>query len=99
MRGRWGRVVLLYLLGLAFVSGWAKLAGHFRAAGAPPGQLLYMQSGQLNSTRYNNILSISITPQGLYLKVFPLFRLGHPPLLIPWSAFSPKRRSKLCPTR
>lgn len=35
---------------------------------------------------YRGVLTIHATPIGLFLSVMVLFRLGHPPLLIPWSA-------------
>lgn len=79
---------------IAFVSGWNKLAKRFRADAAPTGQTLYMQSARLNGSRYNNCLILIVAAEGLYLKAFPLFRPGHPPLLLPWSAFSPFKTSK-----
>jgi hypothetical protein len=44
---------------------------------------------------YNNCLTIGVTDEGLYLAVFPLFRPGHPPLLIDWSALGPFTMRKL----
>ncbi len=35
---------------------------------------------------YRGVLTIRATPIGLLLSVMVLFRLGHPPLLIPWHA-------------
>lgn len=29
-------------------------------------------------------MNVCISPMGLYLSVLPIFRVGHPPLLIPW---------------
>jgi hypothetical protein len=34
---------------------------------------------------YGLCLTVVVGSAGLYLKVVPLFRLGHPPLLIPWA--------------
>lgn len=79
---------------IAFVGGWAKLARRFRAVSKPPGQTFSIQSGQFNGTRYNNCLIVVVAPQGLYLSMFPLFRSGHAPLLIPWSALSPFKAGK-----
>ena len=32
---------------------------------------------------YKNCLTVYNSPEGLFISVFPLFRLGHPPLFIP----------------
>jgi hypothetical protein len=53
-----------------------------------------MQSGQLRSlANYNNVLTLGVSPQGLYLASMFLFRFMHPPLLVPWSEIK-VRRSK-----
>ena len=36
-------------------------------------------------TNYNNVLTIGANREGLYLSVLFIFRLGHPPLFIPWT--------------
>jgi hypothetical protein len=33
----------------------------------------------------NNVTSLVVTPQGLYLFSNPLFRFRRPPILVPWS--------------
>jgi len=66
--------------------GWSKLAAHFRTDITPEGQHFSMVSGRLAHANYSNVLTVCITPQGLYLSVMLLFRVGHPPLLIPWDA-------------
>ena len=53
-----------------------------------------MQSGTFGSwCHYNNILTVGYSETGLYLAVFFLFRVFHPPLLIPWSAIEKRTRS------
>lgn len=37
---------------------------------------------------YNNCLTIGSSSQGLYLAVLFFFRVGHPPLLVPWQDIS-----------
>ena len=37
---------------------------------------------------YKGALKVGTAPQGLYLAVWPILRLGHPPLLIPWAEIS-----------
>ncbi len=36
-------------------------------------------------TNYNSVLTIHVSPEGLHLAVMKIFRLGHPPILIPWA--------------
>jgi hypothetical protein len=40
-----------------------------------------------------NCLNIAVSETGLRLSVFPLFRLFHPPLFIPWNHVSAQNRS------
>lgn len=40
-----------------------------------------------------NCLNIAVSEAGLRLSVFPLFRLFHPPLVIPWDQVSVQNRS------
>ena len=37
---------------------------------------------------YGNILTVGANARGLYLAVFLLFRMAHPPLFIPWTDIS-----------
>lgn len=34
---------------------------------------------------YHNCLTLGASQEGLYMSIMPLFRAGHPSLLIPWS--------------
>jgi len=38
----------------------------------------------LGVASYRGTLNLKICAEGLYLKVNPLFKIAHPPLLIPW---------------
>jgi hypothetical protein len=42
---------------------------------------------------YNNVLTLGVSSEGLYLATMLFFRFMHPPLLIPWSEIR-VRRSK-----
>jgi hypothetical protein len=44
---------------------------------------------------YGNCLTVGANEDGLYLATFPLFPLGHPPLLIPWDEVSHSKRKML----
>ncbi len=50
---------------------------------------------------FASALSVGADESGLYLAVFALFRLWHPPLLIPWSEVSiiPRQRGLIFKTR
>jgi hypothetical protein len=80
--------VLLWMtvgLMLAQLSGWAELARHYRSIKPFEGDKWRFRSARMRWTaRYNNCLTVGASPQGLYLAVLFLFRIGHPPLEIPW---------------
>ena len=80
--GMWCAVSLL----LSTLGGWRHLAESFPATDQPRGRRFFMQSGKVGSVNYGSCLTIYSTPNGLYLSVWFPFRLGHPPLFIPWSA-------------
>ena len=80
--GMW--VLTLHVLGI--VSGWAILSRRFRFTGTFCGQSWPFRSARMRfQVHYGNCLSMGADESGLYLAVFPIFRIGHPPLLIPWS--------------
>lgn len=75
--------VVFFLIGR--ISGWATLANVYRATWEFLGPTWKFQSGQLRwRMGYNNCLTLGANESGLYLSVFFLFRIGHPPLFIPW---------------
>lgn len=82
--GMWIGVCFL----LAFIGGWSRLAEAYQTQTEFVGKKWYFQSGRLGLTNYNGVLTLGANYYGLYLAVFPLFRAGHPPLLIPWSDIS-----------
>ena len=71
---------------LAAMGGWRRLAESFRAGDEPSGRFFFMQSGKVGLVNYASCLTIYSAPNGFYLSVWLPFRLGHPPLFIPWSA-------------
>ena len=71
---------------LALVGGWAGLARRFRTeAEEPPGAEGGL-FGMVGPTSYRGVLQVGFAEDGLDLRVMALFRPGHPPLRIPWSA-------------
>lgn len=70
---------------LARFSGWSHLADTFRLTEPFTGRKWRFRSARFRRfTSYSNALTFGASSAGLYLAVLPLFRAGHPPLLIPW---------------
>ena len=80
--GMWCAISLL----LSTLGGWRRLAESFPAKDQPSGRHFFMQSGKVGLVNYGSCLTIYIAPNGFYLSVWFPFRLGHPPLFIPWDA-------------
>lgn len=75
--------------------GWNGLAKHFRANAKPSGSTYRVVSASINGCNYNNCLTAIVATNGLWLQPWLPFRLFHPALLIPWSAFSPFKEQKI----
>lgn len=81
---------------LARVGGWATLAEVYPAAGLFEGDRWWFQSAQLRwRVNYGGVLTVGANPRGLYLSVLLPFRIGHPPLFIPWTDISINERKGL----
>jgi hypothetical protein len=77
-------ISILYLL--AIVSGWNALSRRFRLQGRFYGESWPFRSARMRFyVHFGNCLTVGADKSGLYLAVFPIFRPGLPPLLIPWS--------------
>ena len=68
------------------ISGWSALAKKFRAAHPFVGEKRHLQSGALGWVNYRSCLTVGVGREGLYVSVLPLFAIGSPPLIIPWSS-------------
>lgn len=79
---------VLHVPSVFYVSGWRRLAQVYKAADSPRGKSFYMRSGGVGLISYRSCLNVSVTPEGMFLSVFPLFRLCHPTLFIPWASIS-----------
>ncbi len=71
---------------LSTLGGWRRLAESFPARGQPSGRRFILQSAKVGLVHYSGCLTLYSSPEGLYLSVWWPFRLGHPPLFIPWHA-------------
>ena len=86
---------LWFLVGaiISFVGGWFSMAKVYRTRVPFDGAKWRMQSGQMRwLTNYNRVLTIGVSPQGLFLASMFLFRFMHPPLLVPWSEIKVRRK-------
>ncbi len=84
-----GGVVLFFcglMWTLAHVSGWRQLAADYPANELIQGQTIWTGSvlfGWLMG--YNNGVIMTANGEGLRLSLWPLIRIGHPPIFLPWS--------------
>lgn len=74
--------LVCWLLGQ--ISGWNQLAKRYRNTEPSDGYARYMASGSVGLVNYSNCLNLRSSSDGLSLSVFPIFRPGHPPVLILW---------------
>lgn len=80
---------------LAQVGGWARLGAMFPAGDEPAGERFDFQSFRMGVANYKNIVTVVLSEKGLYLRPFFLFRIGHPPLLIPWNQLLDPRQKNM----
>lgn len=78
---------------IARLGGWANLAAVYGHSGEFQGDRLHFQSARMRwGTTYRSSLTIGGNPRGLYLAVPFMLRIGHRPLLIPWTDISIRER-------
>ena len=75
---------------ISLSSGWLALSRRFRAQSNPYGQT--RSAGPFFYTvymrfwgHYSSVIRMTASEDALYLSVLFLFRVGHPPLCIPWA--------------
>lgn len=95
----WGGWLLVSLL-LSTMGGWRALADPYLARSPFSGKRFHLRSAQFGGyVNYGGCLTLGSGPTGLYLAVLLPFRMGHPPLLVPWSDIAAREtRSWLFPT-
>lgn len=78
------------------LSGWATLGRRFGSTLPFPNQSWSWKSARMRwGANYNNCLTIGVDTAGLYLSPLFFFRIGHPPLFIPWTEISLRGRRKI----
>lgn len=81
--GMWSGVC--YLIGA--IGGWQSLARKYETAkDTPLDQKFTSEYGKFGVSNYKYTLTVGFSKSGLFFANNPLFRIGHPPMLIPWSA-------------
>ena len=75
---------------LSYASGWRALAEWFRSTRPIEGERFRFASGSMGASnwfpvRYRGCLFITVGAEGFLLSLFFPFRLGSPPLFIPWT--------------
>lgn len=72
--------------GLSHFGGWRDLSRHYLAGSRFHGRRLHFQGAQFAGwVGYNGAFTPGADSMGLYLSVWPIFRIAHPPLYVPWS--------------
>ncbi len=81
---------------VARTSGWSLLARRFRLETSFTGPTWSWQRAQMRyATGYNGCLIVGADPSGLYLATMFFFRIGHPPLLLPWHEVALRKQGKI----
>jgi hypothetical protein len=74
---------------ISFVGGWFELGRVYRSAKPFPVSRWRFQDAYMRFlASYRGVLTVGADAEGLYASVFPLFRIAHPPLFIPWQDIS-----------
>ena len=85
---------------VSFISGWHALSARFRKQSEPYGATkragpffytVYMRFW----SHYSSVIRITAAADGLYLSVLSLYRIGHPPLRVPWEEIQLGRTKRL----
>ncbi|NNB98912.1 hypothetical protein HJC10_18115 [Corallococcus exiguus] len=76
-------VIVSYVL--ASMGGWRRLARDYRLDKGGGFPCSSFTSGEVGGVEYRGCLTVGGDTRGLYLAVLLPFRLGHPPLCIPWA--------------
>lgn len=74
----------------AHLGGWARLAREFGTLQPTPARDRFGPARVwFGMARYRGGVTLYPEPDGVYVRMTPLLRLAHPPLLIPYSALAP----------
>jgi hypothetical protein len=75
------------------MSGWWELSRIYRATVSQNGKRFWFQSASMRmGTNYGNCLIVGVNSEGIRVSVLFLFRIGHPPLFVPWPDVSMREK-------
>ena len=78
---------------ISWFSGWHRLAQQFRCERSFEGERWRFRSGLMRwNTRFGGALMLGANREGFFIAVLFLFRIGQPPLFIPWSEITIRQR-------
>jgi len=72
---------------LSRISGWHRLASRYRSTQTIDGETAALRTARIGPVNYHSCVRFRINTEGLGISVASPFRLGHPPLFIPWNEF------------
>ena len=75
-------------------AGWSALAARFRTNSAFEGESLGVISAMVNIANYRHTLVLKYNEAGIHLQPVKVFRMFHPPLLIPWKEIKEVREKE-----
>lgn len=91
----WYAIASFAMFVLSF-GGWRALGEKYRFEGEiPEPNYRFVTVWTSILGRYNRGMHISLTPRGLIVRPFILFRAAHPPLLLPWDMLKSARQQTL----
>jgi hypothetical protein len=75
---------------ISFLGGWHSLSRRFKKQSEPYGETksagpLFYRVQMRFRANYGNIIRLTAAEDALYLSILFFFRVGHPPLRIPWN--------------
>jgi hypothetical protein len=70
---------------LSFGGGWHRVAKRFPRQRQPQGKRYGSGSGAFGGVNYNGCLIVHASAEGLDIHVWPMFRIAHPPIFLPWT--------------
>jgi hypothetical protein len=81
---------------ISILGGWFSLSRRFRAHATPYGETksagpLFYGVKMRFRVSYGNAIRLTAATDALYISILFLFRIGHPPLCIPWNEIQMRR--------
>jgi hypothetical protein len=86
---------------LSVKGGWRQLARRYRRTGKIIGVTWWFESAQMgqNGVFYSACMIVTVNKEGIGLAFWPLMRIAHPALFVPWTDILISNEQDLKPTR